>query len=150
MNIRLDDNIARWAAAIYRRQVALMNRRLEPYDLGSGRFPYLFFLYRQDGATLGELAESLVVDKGGATRAIDRLEKSGYVRRAPDPDDGRSVRVFLTDRGRQIRPELERVVAEVLALLVEGLSAEEQERLRSLMGRVAANAVNALKGDGTI
>ena len=39
---------------------------------------------------------------GGMTLTLDRLEAAGWVRRSPDPADGRRVVVELTGRGRSL------------------------------------------------
>jgi DNA-binding MarR family transcriptional regulator len=50
---------------------------------------------------LGELADRLSCVKSNATQMIDRLEADGLVRRIPDPNDRRSVRAEVTQRGRE-------------------------------------------------
>lgn len=46
-------------------------------------------------ASPGELATELGLTTGAVTRVIDRLERQGFVRRVPDPHDGRRVIVEL-------------------------------------------------------
>ena len=46
-------------------------------------------------STPGELARSTGLTTGGVTVMLDRLEKSGYVKRVPNPRDRRSVLVRL-------------------------------------------------------
>lgn len=48
----------------------------------------------------GQLLTQTLVGSGTMTHRLDRLEERGLVRRRPDPDDRRSVRVRLTARGR--------------------------------------------------
>jgi DNA-binding MarR family transcriptional regulator len=48
------------------------------------------------GLTAGELAREVGVTTGAVTGALDRLEKVGFARRGPDPDDRRRVRVTVT------------------------------------------------------
>ena len=48
----------------------------------------------------GELAERSSMDKPKVTRALQRLEAGGLLRRAIDADDRRQVRLALTRRGR--------------------------------------------------
>ncbi|BFU43587.1 MarR family winged helix-turn-helix transcriptional regulator [Krasilnikovia sp. MM14-A1004] len=50
----------------------------------------------------GALAASMMLSSGGTTARLDRLEKAGLVRRAPDPHDRRGVLVSLTAEGREV------------------------------------------------
>jgi DNA-binding MarR family transcriptional regulator len=46
-------------------------------------------------ATAGELATELGLSTGAVTRMVDRLHRAGFVRRLPDPRDGRRVIIEL-------------------------------------------------------
>ena len=46
-----------------------------------------------------ELADALVYSASGVTRIVDGLERDGYARRQPDPDNRRATRVILTPAG---------------------------------------------------
>src|ERR671930_70118 len=52
--------------------------------------------------THGELASRLHCDKTNVTGLVDRLERRGLVRRRPDVDDRRVMRVGLTERGGEL------------------------------------------------
>ncbi len=62
----------------------------------------------------GEIAEALGVTTGGSTKIVNRLEKSGLVRKRPEEDDRRGVVVSLTDRGAQ---QLEHLLSEIEPLI---------------------------------
>ena len=49
--------------------------------------------------TIGELANRLVLRHHTAVELMNRLESSGFVRRLPDPDDGRQILLQLTPEG---------------------------------------------------
>lgn len=51
------------------------------------------------------LAKSLSITTGTLTVMIDRLEKSGFVQRRKDPEDGRGFNIILTKKGRLIHEE---------------------------------------------
>ncbi|GAA3583310.1 MarR family transcriptional regulator [Nonomuraea rosea] len=53
----------------------------------------LHTLNREGASTAGALSTRLGRTTGAVTHMIDRLEKAGYVRRRPHPDDRRSVLV---------------------------------------------------------
>ncbi len=56
----------------------------------------------QEGGALrmSDIADRLVLTRGGVTKLVDRLEEAGYVARGPSPSDRRLVMVALTARGR--------------------------------------------------
>jgi len=68
-----------------------------------------------DGSRLTELAEAAQVTKQTASHLVDRLERTGYVRRTPDPTDARARLVRAAARGLAAKPVAEAVVAEVEA-----------------------------------
>ncbi len=46
-----------------------------------------------------ELASAILVTRGGLTRLVARIEKTGLLRREPDPADGRGLYAALTGEG---------------------------------------------------
>ena len=50
------------------------------------------------GLTAGELAEEVGLTTGAVTGVVDRLERVGFARRVPDPDDRRRVKVEVTPK----------------------------------------------------
>jgi DNA-binding MarR family transcriptional regulator len=58
--------------------------------------------------TIGDLAGYLVLRPHSAAELVDRAEAAGLVERTPDPDDGRVVRVRLTQDGEDILQKLTR------------------------------------------
>lgn len=81
----------------------------------------------------GRLGTQTLVTSGTMTNRIDRLEARGLVRREPDPDDRRGVRVVLTAAGRsQVDAALQDLVAREHALL-STLDPGEQDALAALL-----------------
>jgi len=48
------------------------------------------------GLTAGQLAAAVGVTTGAVTGAVDRLERVGFARRVPDPEDRRRVKIEVT------------------------------------------------------
>ena len=57
-----------------------------------------------EGIQVRELAVRAGVRKQTVAQSVDQLEHAGYVERRPNPRDGRSRLVVLTDRGKAIQP----------------------------------------------
>lgn len=81
--------------------------------------------------TPSAVAEYLGVTKGTASQSLARLEEKELIRKTPDPDDGRRMRLALTREGSRL---LERAVpGEAFETALRQLPAAERERLaRSL------------------
>ena len=120
-------------AHIYRSHLAYMAKELEDYGIGSGQFDFLMVLYRQDGISQETLAKILKVSKATSARAIQSLEKEGYVYRQRDEKDLRAYKVYLTEKGKEMRGViLEKLISFVDALLSD-FTPEEKEILRLLI-----------------
>lgn len=62
----------------------------------------LFSTPHPAGLTIGELIAFLKVSRQNLGGVLSRLQRQGIVCKTIDPDDGRSRRIALTDKGRQI------------------------------------------------
>jgi DNA-binding MarR family transcriptional regulator len=85
---------------------------------------------------MGELSTVLGLAKSSLTGLVDRSERNGLVRREPDPQDTRAVRVALTARGRRLAAEFYAETCRRIDRLPAGLSPAERGTLASLLGRV--------------
>ena len=78
-----------------------MDETLKEYDLPHGEWAILGNLrlggppYR---SSPGQLSKDEWISSGAMTNRLDRLEEAGLVKRLPDPDDRRALRVELTER----------------------------------------------------
>jgi DNA-binding MarR family transcriptional regulator len=66
------------------------------------RLELLLHLHFKDGRRrMSDLADALLISRGGATRLVARAEDDGLVRREIPPDDRRATYAVLTDAGRE-------------------------------------------------
>ncbi|MCW2590197.1 MAG: MarR family transcriptional regulator [Mycobacterium sp.] len=68
-----------------------------------------------DGSRLTDLADQAQVSKQSAGVLVDQLERLGYVRRVPDPTDGRARLIVIEERGRRAAEVATATSAEILA-----------------------------------
>lgn len=77
-----------------------------PKGLIAPHFTVLNHLIRvADGRTPVELARAFQLPKTSVTHTVSVLQKRGLVDVRPNPNDGRSKCVWLTDAGRQLRDD---------------------------------------------
>lgn len=144
--VRLSDNLGRYLAITWRHMVAFMARKMEPLGIGAGQYAYLFALYLEDGQSQQSLSNRLLVDKSATVVAINKLEDLGYVERRKDEQDRRSYRLFVTEKGWRIQPQLKTIIGEILDILHNGMTEEEKITLDRLMQKAARNMSQAVRG----
>ena len=88
-------------------------QRLHPFGLTPSQFFVLDALWSKDAVSIGELGEQVALDTSTLTGILDRLERSGLVERHQNPADRRSVLVTLTDRARELEPQVMPIVKEL-------------------------------------
>lgn len=88
----------------------------------------------------GEIVERSSMTNVDVSRAISRLQKSGFLKRDINGDDKRRAALRLTDRGVEIFNALIPMVTKLESDLLQGLSDEEVQIFLSTMVKVRANA----------
>ncbi|WP_328648709.1 MarR family transcriptional regulator [Amycolatopsis sp. NBC_00348] len=115
--------------------MALLSRAAAAHDLSLTQLRALAIL-RDRTPKMAELADYLGLDRSSVTGLIDRAVKRGLVRREASEDDGRAVRVGLTEEAQRLARKLEAEVAGLLAPLTRDLTPAERTRLGTLLGRM--------------
>jgi MarR family transcriptional regulator, transcriptional regulator for hemolysin len=85
------------------------------------------------------LARAVGIEGPTLTRHLDQLEAAGLVRRVPQPDDRRAVRVEPTEAGLALHARMLEVVIAFNRRLTAGLAQEDLDRLRVLLETLEAN-----------
>lgn len=132
---------------------AVTDRNLADNAISHGRFGVLMLLWRSTqpraaklmGAddfscggprTPAELAEAASVTRATMTGLIDTLERDGFVKREPDPDDRRMMSVLLTPKGDKFLNDFLPGHFKVIASLMATLSETERKTLVRLLVKI--------------
>jgi DNA-binding MarR family transcriptional regulator len=83
--------------------------------------------------TAGALAEACNLTSGSVTALLDRMERAGYLRRAPDPEDRRRVVVEATQQATDKLSRLYGLVAEAERARLEGFTDEQVGAVRDYL-----------------
>jgi DNA-binding MarR family transcriptional regulator len=114
--------------------------------LEAGQVDTLDLIVQRDEWRMSELAEALRVDPSTATRAVQRLVRSGLVERRTHVEDGRVVMVAATASGRSTFASLLKRRLNLVAVLLADFSPDEREQLTVLSARFV-QAIDALVAD---
>ena len=86
-----------------------------------------------NGITASELAGSLPLDKGYLSRILQQFEKQLLVTKKKSPQDGRSVILRLTDKGRAVFKPLDQAARQQAGEWLGAIPARDVQRLLNSM-----------------
>lgn len=124
------------------------DRRVKRLGLTRSQWWVITNLYRNDGLTQSELAETLDIERASLGRLLDRLEANGWVRREPCDRDRRAKRVRLANAVDPVMREMRAIAADLRRDAMAGLAPHEQEAFVDVLLAIKSNLV-ALNGQGT-
>jgi DNA-binding MarR family transcriptional regulator len=111
-----------------------LGRRLRDIDaragLTSSRFSALASLRFHGSRNIGDLAADERVKPPSMTRLVRDMERDGLIRRSPDPDDGRGVRVELTEAAAALFDATRATKIALVADYLGGLAPPTQAAIR--------------------
>ena len=108
--------------------------------LEPGQFDTLELLVQREGWRMSELADALRVDPSTATRAVQRLLKTGLAERHPYRGDGRVVMVSATETGRDRHEAIARCRRAFMDQVMRTFDREDRLQMASLLERLVAAA----------
>lgn len=85
---------------------------------------------------MSQIAKTLSVTTGTLTKAMDSLEKKGYVLRRRSEQDKRVVYITLTDRGVRAYRHHEKFHQDMIAFILDDISEQESQVLRKALERL--------------
>lgn len=92
-----------------------------------------------DGIVISRLAVYAVVEQSTLSRALDALEADGLVRRAPDPEDSRATRVWITAEGRAAFEKMWPTMRKSYERMFAGIDAEEHAAFVATLQKILVN-----------
>jgi DNA-binding MarR family transcriptional regulator len=93
----------------------------------------LFFLQKNDGSSLTQISQGLMLENPTITGLIDRLEKSGYVKRSDHPNDRRVYLVHITEKGNKVANKALPIIKKLNEQIKEGYSKSEIEDFKKVL-----------------
>ncbi|SDU15000.1 MarR family winged helix-turn-helix transcriptional regulator [Amycolatopsis keratiniphila] len=116
---------------------------LRPFGLSYADFDVLNTLRRRGdpgGTHPRDLAETALITSGAMTARLDRLERSGLVKRHSDPEDRRAVRIRLTKAGTDLAAKALDAVLVADEDILSPLSPAQRRTLAALLKKLLLHA----------
>ena len=121
---------------------------LSPFGITDAQFNVLMLLnYQSEDGRLNqtELGNMLLVNRSNVTGLIDRMEKTGLVRRVSDEYDRRINLVEITPEGSKIMDSAQKAYFSRIDKIMADLSDSEKQNLCSFMEMIRKQVFNGGK-----
>jgi DNA-binding MarR family transcriptional regulator len=117
----------------------LSEARLKPLGFGVGHLPVLVALQTGLADTQRDLARFARIAQPPMAQMLARMERDGLISRTPDPGDGRSSRIALTELALARLPSAIATLFQGNRDAVAGFTDEEIAQLLGLLDRLITN-----------
>ncbi|MGO2299591.1 MarR family winged helix-turn-helix transcriptional regulator [Paucilactobacillus nenjiangensis] len=128
--------IIRTIGAATRSIQTVSNETFKPLGLNNNLFIYLIRTVEQPGMFLGELADSLQIDRTTSFRTVQKLVKLGYLELKNDQQNLKIKRVFPTTKAKELYPQLHDYEQQSADVLLKNLSTTERNQLAKLLDKL--------------
>lgn len=121
---------------------ALNNLRakdLKSYDLTASQSETILFFAAHTDKNIRDLADHLLITHQAARKLVEKLKEKDILATTESPEDRRSVRVGLTDHGRQLCVLLKGRGASLGANLLREFTVEEKKQLLNYLEKIEKN-----------
>ncbi len=112
-------------------------------DLAGARGRVIFALWNEDNIPIKKLVEKTSLDKATLTGIIDRLERDGFVKRIPSPDDKRATLISRTGKDEIFKSKIPEVSKRQNKLFYKGFSTSEIKEFEEYLKRILQNCKEA-------
>lgn len=133
------NDVLREIGMIARALDAISNIEFKQVQLTKGQYLYIVRIFEREGIFPDQLAELIKVDRTTAARAIQKLEKNGFIEKKDDPHNKKIKRLYTTEKGKAIYPFIRRENDFSNEMALRGLSEAERETLLHVLQRIREN-----------
>lgn len=110
-----------------------LKTNLAQFDVTPVQYGVLKCLWDEDGQPPKQIAKILSLDSSTITGILDRMENKGLIKRNPDLDDRRTLKVVITGDGLKLQEQIERVIKDTNKHFLQIFSDEEQAQLKQFL-----------------
>ncbi|MDQ0971207.1 MarR family winged helix-turn-helix transcriptional regulator [Neobacillus sp. 179-C4.2 HS] len=139
MNDKVDCDIRESLDKVSSKMRRDYSESLRELNLHVGQDKLLARLWLGDGVTQMQLCEHLKCEPPTVTNMVKSLEQNGFIYRKRDELDARIMRIYLTDKGKELEKPVDFKWKQQQEKLLHSILPEERLILRELMKRMERN-----------
>lgn len=106
----------------------IKQEEMESFDLKGPHVSCLYYLHKNNGSlTLKELCDVCDEDKAYISRAVDSLEKDGYIECNSKTEKRYKSPLMLTQKGREVSQKIDNIIDKIVIKAGQGVTQENRE-----------------------
>ena len=115
----------------------LSKKGIDAFNGAQGRI--LYALWQEDGVSIKTVSKKCGLAITSLTTMLERMEKSGLIRREQDQQDKRKTRLYLTEKSHSLKDDYDDVSAGMGRIYYKGFSEDEIIQFESYLEHVQKN-----------
>jgi DNA-binding MarR family transcriptional regulator len=146
MENKLEDSINHRIATLallLKRQVFRIIAKNE-LEITPEQWVVIYYLWQENGLTIGEIANRSKKDFANVTRIIEKLEKLGYISKRKSDKDNRSYNIFILPKADEIKDKVQNCWKESTEMALKGISESEKQFLLGIIDKIENNILKNL------
>ncbi len=132
---------------VNRLHFTMFHQAFNKFGLGKGQPPVLKYLSVNDGCKQSEIAKIEHLTAATVTVMLQTMEKNGLIERKTDENDLRIMRVYITDKGREMLKNCDETIENMEKAIYEDFSDKELEEFGRLLEKKRDRLKILLEGD---
>ena len=138
--MKLENQLCFPLYAASRHVINLYTPLLKPLGLTYTQYIVFLVLWEQDGVTVGEICDRLLLDNGTLSPLLKKMQQAGYIERNRSAEDDRVVLITLTEAGRALQEQAKDIPAKIAGCV--DLAPEKAAMLYQLLYELLGNQRN--------
>jgi DNA-binding MarR family transcriptional regulator len=99
----------------------------------------MFVLWQNDGIAINELSKETSLGKSTLTSMLDRLEKTGFIRREASNKDRRKIYIWRTEKDKSFQKQYVEVSKKMSGIFYKGFTEKEMYSFENMLKRIFDN-----------
>jgi DNA-binding MarR family transcriptional regulator len=116
--------------------IKFLSQKISSLNITPVQAMVIGFLAEEDQIIAGELGKKVELDSATLTGILDRLEAAQLIERKGNPDDRRSVKIYLTKLGKETGLEAKKLIEEANKEFLEGFTEDKKQELRDFISKL--------------
>lgn len=133
-------SFGKFTSIITRHQRIILDHAFKQLGFSTGTYGFFLAIAKEEGLSQKEITEVMKTTKGTTNKALKKLEEGGFIQTIIDTEDRRLHKVYLTERGKEILPQVREILKVYSFELSSVLTPEEREITFNALVKMAEKA----------